>query len=132
MFEIASRKKLRVKTSIGELTVEQLWDLPLTSTRGVNLDDTAIKLSQEITKQQLSFVSDNAKKEDADLKVLFDIVIHIIEVRKNEAKAAQEKASNLSMLKMLKELRAEKQTENLKALSQEELDKKIAELEGSL
>lgn len=132
MFEIASRKKLRVKTSIGELTVEQLWDLPLTSTRGVNLDDIAIKLSQEITKQQLSFVSDNAKKEDADLKVLFDIVIHIIEVRKNEAKAAQEKASNLSMLKMLKELRAEKQTENLKALSQEELDKKIAELEGSL
>lgn len=132
MFEIASRKKLRVKTSIGELTVEQLWDLPLTSTRGVNLDDIAIRLSQEITKQQLSFVSDNAKKEDADLKVLFDIVIHIIEVRKNEAKAAQEKASNLSMLKMLKELRAEKQTESLKSLSQEELDKKIAELEGSL
>lgn len=132
MFETASRKKLRVKTSIGELTVEQLWDLPLTSTRGVNLDDIAIKLSQEITKQQLSFVSDNAKKEDADLKVLFDIVIHIIEVRKNEAKAAQEKASNLSMLKMLKELRAEKQTESLKSLSQEELDKKIAELEGSL
>lgn len=132
MFEIASRKKLRVKTSIGELTVEQLWDLPLTSTRGVNLDDIAIKLSQEITKQQLSFVSDNAKKEDADLKVLFDIVIHIIEVRKNEVKAAQEKASNLSMLKMLKELRAEKQTESLKSLSQEELDKKIAELEGSL
>lgn len=132
MFEIASRKKLRVKTSIGELTVEQLWDLPLTSTRGVNLDDIAIRLSQEITKQQLSFVSDNAKKEDADLKVLFDIVIHIIEVRKNEVKAAQEKASNLSMLKMLKELRAEKQTESLKSLSQEELDKKIAELEGSL
>ena len=44
LFEIASRKKLRIPTTKGDLTVEQLWDLPLKST-GLSLDKIAIDLN---------------------------------------------------------------------------------------
>lgn len=42
IFEIASRRKYRFPSAIGELTVEQLWDLPLTDPkRGATLDNVA-------------------------------------------------------------------------------------------
>ena len=38
MFEQAARLKLRFETSRGLLSVEDLWDLPLTSARGASLE----------------------------------------------------------------------------------------------
>lgn len=44
MFQQATRLKLRFSTSQGQLTVEDLWDIPLTSTRNASLDSIAIDL----------------------------------------------------------------------------------------
>ncbi len=41
MFEYATRHKLRFTSSKGELTVEQLWDAPLLSGDGFNLNNIA-------------------------------------------------------------------------------------------
>jgi len=42
MFAFATKKKIRFETSKGLLSVEDLWDLPLTSDNGrPNLDDIA-------------------------------------------------------------------------------------------
>ena len=48
LFEIASRNKLRVPTTKGDLTVEQLWDLPLKSANGLSLDSIAIALNKQL------------------------------------------------------------------------------------
>ena len=48
MFEQASRSKFRFNSSQGLLTTEDLWDLPLTSTRYANLNDIAKELNRTL------------------------------------------------------------------------------------
>ena len=59
LFEHASRNKLRFASPKGDLSVEDLWDLPLTSTTGkANLDDIARDLYHQIdSKAVISFVN---------------------------------------------------------------------------
>lgn len=92
IFEYATRYKLRFETSAGNLTTEQLWELPLTSSRPgkANLDEIAVGLHREIEAQgNESFVK--SKKKDAILQAKFDVVKHIIDtkVAENEAKLVE-------------------------------------------
>ena len=90
MFEKATRLKLRFTTSVGPVMAEDLWDLPLTSTRGrPNLDDVARDLHKQLKSGvDVSFVT-KAQKSDEIVQLKFDIVKHIIDVRlvENEAVA---------------------------------------------
>jgi hypothetical protein len=54
IFEKASREKLRFSTSQGQFSVEDLWNLPLTSPSGrsVNLYDIANGLNKELKESQ--------------------------------------------------------------------------------
>lgn len=130
LFEIASRNKLRVPTTKGDLTVEQLWDLPLKSAKGLSLDSIAIALNKQLESKATSFVDEVQAPESSNTKVLFDIVLYIISVRKAEAKQAQEQAAKQSQLKFLKGLRDRKRLESFESLSEEEINKQIAELEN--
>lgn len=88
IFEQAARLKLRYDTDRGRISVEDLWELPLTSkTAGrLNLDQIAVELYQKIEAQPTtSFVK--AAKKDEELQLRFDIVKHIIDVKQAEAEA---------------------------------------------
>lgn len=106
IFEQASRMKLRFSTQRGALTAEDLWDLPLTSSRSDvdSLDDIARKLNTVLkTYEEESFVPTTAKKNKGQLanQVAFDIVKHIIGVKVAEADArevAQERAAKKQRL----------------------------------
>ena len=89
MFEQAARLKLRFETVRGMLSVEDLWDLPLTSQHGVSLDDIAIALHHQLKHDTVSFV-DDSEKPDAGLQLSFDLVKHVIDVRKVENRIAAE------------------------------------------
>jgi hypothetical protein len=130
MFDIATRQKLRFVTSRGVLTVEDLWDLPLTSATGkANLDDLAIALHQELktTTDVVSFVNEEAKP-DSTVKLRFDIIKHIIDVRKKENADAANARKRAELKQQLLAVLERKQTAGLEALSEEELRKKISEL----
>lgn len=92
IFEQAARQKFRFPTAKGELTVEQLWELPLKSTGGPNLDDIALTLDRQLSAEgnRKSFV-DSTVKADGTIQVKLDIVKHIIEV-KIEKRDAEAKA----------------------------------------
>ncbi|MFW9602789.1 MAG: hypothetical protein ACMV1B_10780, partial [Prevotella sp.] len=47
LFEIATREKFRFASIKGELSVEQLWDVSLTSKTGFDLDTIARTVNQE-------------------------------------------------------------------------------------
>lgn len=129
MFEKAARLKLRFDSPAGQLSVEDLWDLPLTSpAKKANLDDLAIHLDKELKETTTSsFVKKTTKSNDV-MKLKFDIVLKVIEAKQAEAEAADLKRTNAERKQRLLELVAQKQDEALKGKSVEELQQLINSL----
>lgn len=128
MFEKASRLKLRFDSARGQLTVEDLWQLPLTHSNGFDLDSIAIDLDKKLKDTtNVSFVNKN-QKSDQTLQLKFDIVRHIIEVRLAEQEAAEKAKEIKDQKQVILQLIAEKKAEALKGASLEDLEKKLEEL----
>lgn len=131
MFEKASREKFRFQSPQGALTVEDLWDLPLTSENGnrANLDDIAKDLNRKLKAQgeEESFVVRERKVDDS-VKVMFEIVKHVISVRLDEddksKKAVETKAKKQKILEII----ARKRDAKLEEAPIEDLAKMVEEL----
>lgn len=122
MFEKASRLKLRFKTPVGELSVEDLWELPLVNRAGkANLDDLARDLHQQI--EQAPTVSFVKKSEPVSAipQLKFDIVLHIIKMKMTEDEAAAKAKDTRERKQQIMAIIAQKQTEQLANSSIEEL-----------
>ena len=131
MFEKATREKTRFNSVQGMLTVEQLWDLPLTTTRNnvASLNALAIDIQKEINgSSEITFVKSNGNTGNVELKDKLAILVHIIEVRENENQAALDAKAIKSKKAVLEELIAKKTDEALGNKSIEELQKELAEL----
>ena len=123
MFEQVSRMKLRFKTSKGDLTVEDLWDLRLTGT--VSLNTLAKSLNKQL---KLDDEEDFVSTKSASNKVLelkFELVKHIIGVKKAEQEAAANAADVKAKKQKLAELIAKKQDSALEGKSLEELQAEL-------
>lgn len=130
MYDKALRMKLRFETPQGPLTVEDLWDLPLQTTRAnrASLDDVARGLHLQLKSgADISFV-DTAKKSDPTAQLKFDIAKHIIDVRLAENAAAATAAANKERKQHLLGILASKENEALLGMSVEELRAAIAAL----
>lgn len=129
IFQFATRNKLRFGSSKGELTTEQLWDVPLRSNDGFNLDviaRAANKAFKDATEE--SFVSQARTPATTRLEMTLEVVKAVIATKladENEAKTrAENKAEREKLLKIL----AEKQEGKLSELTEKELQKRIAAL----
>ena len=128
MFDKATRQKFRFDTSVGPLGVEDLWDLPLTSKRGPNLDDIAKVLHKQLKSgDDVSFV-EPARKSDEIVQLKFDLVKHVIDTRLVESKAALEAKDKAEKKQRVLAIMADKQDESLKSMSLEDLQKLVADL----
>ena len=127
MYEKAIRNKYRFNSAKGQLSVEQLWDLPLT-TGTVNLDDIAKFLHKQIKeKEETSFVKKETK-ENGILKNKFDIVLHIINTKLKEQEERKKEAETKEKKEKIYGLLAEKEDEKLKSKDEKELRKMLDEL----
>lgn len=127
MFEKASRLKLRFECAAGSLSVEDLWDLPLTSNRGVSLDTIAIGLHGKMKTETVSFVRDEAA-DDPVLTLKFEIVKHIIAVRKEENRKALDAKVRADQKQKILGILARKEDEALEGRSADELRALLADL----
>jgi len=129
MFEKVSRAKVRFDSPKGQLSVEDLWDLPLTSTRGqANLDDIARALHKQLKNgDDVSFVN-TAQKSDPVVQLKFDVVKHVIEVRLAENEAAATKRTNAEKRATLMEALAVQEAKALANKTPEELRAELAAL----
>lgn len=116
----ASRMKVRFETAKGFLTVEDLWDLPLDRGR-VNLDEIAIGLSRDMKGDTESFVN-KTKTANLELKVKFDVVVHIIETRLKEREEAALASAKRERKQQILEIIAQKENKSLEEKSIEELN----------
>ena len=129
MFEQATRNKLRFESTKGPLSVEQVWDAPLTSRNGFSLDDIAKQAKRELDAlSEESFVEQvSPLKSVAVLKL--EVVKHIISVKLEEKEAASKRAERAELRRQLTEALAEKQSDAIKHMSPEEIQKRLKELE---
>lgn len=129
LFEVATRNKLRFESSKGPLSVEQVWDAPLTSRNGFSLDDIAKQAKRELDAlSEESFVEQvSPLKSVAVLKL--EVVKHIITVKLAEKEAASKRAERAELRQQLTQALAQKQSEVIKNMSPEEIQKRLKELE---
>lgn len=128
MFEKAVRKKLRFETKVGDVTVEDLWDMELVNETGFSLDALAIDLSRQLKERvEESFV---VKKANANtiLNLKFEIVKYIIEVKLEEQKIAENRVLAKAKKEKILEIMARKKDAVLEESSLEELEQMIEEL----
>lgn len=130
LFEYATRNKLRFASTKGELSAEQLWDVPLRSSDGFNLDaiaKSANKTFKDATEE--SFVATTRTPAATRLEMTLEVVKRVIEVKLADEALAQKRAENKKEREKLLEILAEKQAGKLSELSEKELQKRIAALE---
>lgn len=134
--EQALRLKFRFDTIRSPITLEELWSLPLSrnerDTNTICLNDIARHYHKLVkTSDDISFVDDKSKTDEMN-QMKFDIVKHVIDTRRAEAKVARESAllaqSNAEQLAAVRAIIAQKKTAELASLSIEELTKREAEL----
>lgn len=123
MYKEALQKKLRFTTGKGNLTTEDLFDLNLEA-----LDNLALTLDKMVQESpRKSFIrAANPKSELLELK--FNIVKDVINTKLAEAAAKVEAKDKAAKKAQLVEILARKQAQSLENLSEEELQKRIAEL----
>jgi hypothetical protein len=128
MFEKAARLKLRFDTGVGLVTAEDLWDLPLTSIRQVNLDDLARVLHRQIKDAETESFVTKTSSAGEKLQLRFDIVKRVIDVKLAEREEAATRAANQEKKQRLLELIAKKKDGQLADMPVEELEAMAAAL----
>lgn len=127
IFAQATRLSLRFVTSKGQVSVEDLWQMPLTSSRHTSLDSLARHYAQKLRDSDVgSFVEPS--KVDEGLQLRFDVVKYIIDTKlaeRVEKTAAKAKQAQKEKLQAIIE---QKRDEQLSSKTIEELEQEIAKL----
>ena len=124
MFEKALKLRLRFASAAGQLTTEDLFNLPLTSNTGkVNLDTIGRSIRKQLKDAEDESLVETAKSNNGTeiLQLQFDIVKHIIDTKMAEQKSVMDSLAKKEQKDKLLNLIAEKQDAALSTKSVEEL-----------
>lgn len=131
VYKYAAQKGLRFPSCRGELTVEQLFLLPLKSKSGFDLDSTAQTIYSELkSSEQESFVEEaTASPRKKELEISLDIVKDVIKTKQDENKAQLAKTQKAIERKKILDALGAKKDQLLTQASVEDLEKQLAALE---
>lgn len=130
LFLQATREKFRFESSKGDLSVEQLWDLPLTSRTGFDLDTVAKAVNANLkSSNEESFVNVSNNPAVSRLQAQLEVVKAIIEVKLAQAEATKKRAEKVAERQRLMEVLHSKKDQELQGLSVEEIERRLAQLE---
>ena len=105
----------------GMINVIDLWDLSLT-----NLDSVFKTLNAEAKKSEEESLLNTKSKEDEEISNKIEIVKYIVKL--DEKKKREDAKKNAEMRQRLLEIKAKRQDAALENMSDEDLDKALAEL----
>lgn len=127
LFEVASKQKFRFSSVKGELSTEQLWDLPLESKTGFDLNSVAKAVNAALkAEQEEDFVSPKTNSSKNQLEMKLEVVKFIIADKKLAAENAKKRAENAERRQKLLAALEDKQNDALKGMTPEQI---LAELE---
>lgn len=132
IFERASRGKLRFASSIGDLTAEQIWDLPLTAKNDrPNLDLLARGVFAELKSlEEGSFVTLAPDPRKTEMELRLDILKYVIAAKLEARTAAEKLAENAERKRKLLAALASKEEAELTGMSKDQIEAEIAKLDG--
>lgn len=107
----------------GMIDVIDLWNLSLT-----NLDSVFKTLNAEVKKSEEESLLNTKSKEDEEISNKIEIVKYIVSVKLDEKKKREDAKKNAEMRQRLLEIKAKRQDAALENMSDEDLDKALAEL----
>lgn len=107
----------------GMINVIDLWDLSIT-----NLDSVFKTLNAEAKKSEEESLLNTKSKEDEEISNKIEIVKYIVSVKLDEKKKREDAKKNAEMRQRLLEIKAKRQDAALENMSDEDLDKALAEL----
>ena len=122
LFEVATRENYLFPFK-GMINVIDLWDLSLT-----NLDSVFKTLNAEAKKSEEESLLNTKSKEDEEISNKIEIVKYIVSVKLDEKKKREDAKKNAEMRQRLLEIKAKRQDAALENMSDEDLDKALAEL----
>ena len=120
MFEKASRLKLRFGSTIGLVSSEDLWDLNLQQLNGL-----AKMLKKQLKESEEEDFLEEKNEADVIIKLQFDVVLHILNTKKEERKAYQEATVRKVERQKILSIIAKKQDASMEDMTEEELRKKL-------
>ena len=107
----------------GMIKVIDLWDLSLT-----NLDSVFKTLNAEAKKSEEESLLNTKSKEDEEISNKIEIVKYIVGVKLDAKTKREDAKKNAEMRQRLLEIKAKRQDAALENMSDEDLDKALAEL----
>lgn len=124
MYKKALKLKLRFETQFGNICLEDLMDLTLSQ-----LNDVAKHLKRQLVEsQEEDFISERSSA-DKVLQLKFDLILDIINDKKEAAKAQKDRAERADKKRKLMEILARKQDASLEEKTIEELQAELEELD---
>jgi len=128
MFKEATKQKLRFSTINGLISVEDVWDLPLTSEKKASLDSLAKSLNKELKNSEEESFVETPSKKNATLQLKFDVVKAIIKDRLEEREARKDAAERKRRKELLGDIILKKENAALEGKSIEDLRKEMEAL----
>lgn len=129
IFEKAAQQKIRFQSVRGPLTTEDLFDLPLTSRSGMDLDTIAKTVNHDlVNSSQESFVVKTTTVSALDTLKL-DVVKSVIATKIAERDEKEARAQKKQKRERLLELLANKEDAALQELTPEQIKEQLAALD---
>lgn len=129
-FARATRMKLRFATAKGDISLEHLWDLPLSAANNkLSLDSIAKDISRTINENKVveSFVTETPQTDTIDILRL-NIVKYIIDIKLKERNVQRDLIEKKEREKQLLEILAVKRSEKLANLTEEEIEAELSKI----
>nr|DAS29376.1 MAG TPA: hypothetical protein [Caudoviricetes sp.] len=122
LFEVATRENYLFPFK-GMINVIDLWNLSLT-----DLDSVFKTLNAEVKKSEEESLLNAKTKEDEDLTNKIEIIKYIVNKKLAEKEARENEKKNKEKRQRILEIKAKRQDEALENMSDEDLDKLLADL----
>ena len=122
LYEVTTRENYLFPFK-GMINVIDLWNLSLT-----NLDSVFKTLNAEVKKSEEESLLNAKTKEDEDLTNKIEIIKYIVNKKLAEKEAREKEKKNKEKRQRILEIKAKRQDEALENMSDEDLDKLLADL----
>jgi hypothetical protein len=128
IFERASRNKLRFSSKVGELNVEQLWDLPLTGP-AISLDGLYRTVNRELKDTaEEGYVNVTPNPRKSVLELSLEILKHIIDVKMADKERAEKAKETAEKKRKLLAILEQKEESELAGKTKEEIRAELEKL----